>query len=213
MFSGAGNLVDPTGNVRCTGQPPELCQGEHYALRPYKELSADAAASYRARLIADVKARAPIVNGKRQVLLYVHGGLNTQRGSVERAAGLAPYIPPGVTYPIFVNWQSSFFSTYWDYAAHLRQGQYWRRGTALLPLWVASDMVRAVGHAPVDYFYEAKTIYDTAKVSALSKQFRPRKRGTAPATRRISVTGRTSVRNRGRSSMEPCRRCSHRRSW
>lgn len=180
MFSGAGNLVDPTGNVSCKPAPAP-CHGRHTLFRPYRELQGDAAKEYRARVIADAKARAPIVDGKRRLLLYVHGGLNTQRGTVSRAAGLAPYIPPGVTHPIFVNWQSSFFSTYWDHAVHLRQGQYWKRGGwPLTPIWVGSDMVRSVGHAPIDYFYEVKTVYDTFKGSALSQQIDAAQQDTPP---------------------------------
>src|SRR5689334_20746546 len=117
MFSGAGNLVDPTGNVGCQNGKTPPCNGKHYPLRPYKELSLTDAAKYRQALLEDLVANAPRdpQTHKRQVLLYVHGGMNTQRGTVQHAAGLVPYIPAGVTYPIFINWQSSLFTTYADH--------------------------------------------------------------------------------------------------
>jgi len=170
MFSGSGNLVDPTGNTACASAAPP-CNGKHLRLRNYRQLPPDAAARYRAALLADAAANAPLVDGRRQLLLYVHGGLNTQVGTVEHAAGLYQYMKnKAQVYPIFVNWQSSFPTTYWDHIARLRQGEFLpRAGLPTMPLWLASDLTRAVGHAPIDYYYEAKSPYDTAKESARSK--------------------------------------------
>lgn len=174
MFSGSGNLVDPTGNTACTSRAG-LCKGKHSSLKNYVQLSSRDAARYRADLLADAAKNAPIVDGKRQLLLYVHGGLNTQVGTVKHAAGLYQYIAEekdekAKVYPIFVNWQSSWTTTYWDHIAHLRQGQFWpKAGYATLPLWVAGDLTRAIGHAPIDYFYEIKTQNDARKTSTQSK--------------------------------------------
>ena len=156
MFDGAGTLVDPSHNV-----DPD----KHWLFRHYPEPKDPAGA--RKAILDDMIANAPMVNGKRQLLLYIHGGMKFQVSSVENAAELYKYMASrkAPVYPIFINWQSSFFSTYWDHIAHIRQGQYWTgKGTILLvPLWVISDVVRAVGHAPLDAFYEIKTIYDGVK--------------------------------------------------
>ena len=62
MFSGSGNLDDPTGNTACA-PAPALCNGKHARLKNYKQLSRDAAAQYRRDLLADAAAHAPVVDG------------------------------------------------------------------------------------------------------------------------------------------------------
>jgi pimeloyl-ACP methyl ester carboxylesterase len=158
MFDGAGALVDPSHNV----EPDKHWLFRHYP--PQKH-----AASARKAILDDMIANAPVVNGKRQLLLYIHGGMKFQVASVVNAKELNETMVrlKAPVYPIFINWQSSFFSTYWDHIAHIRQGQYWtgKATIALAPLWVISDVVRAVGHVPLDVFYEVKSIYDGVKLA------------------------------------------------
>jgi len=157
MFDGSGRLVDPA-----------YAPDHHYSyLHQYQPLDEPKAIAYRKALLDDAMAHAPVVNEKHQLLIFVHGGLNFQVSSVVNATKLVDFMQThnAPAYPICVNWQSSFFSTYWDHVAHLRQGQFWRgnASVALAPLWFFSDIVRAVGHAPIDAFYEIKTIYDGVK--------------------------------------------------
>lgn len=155
MFNGAGTLVDPSHNRD---------DGSHSYFHQYPPVT-DVPAYHKA-LIDDALANAPVGgDGKRQILIFVHGGLNFQVSSVQNATALNKAMQNAGTYPIFVNWQSSFFSTYWDHIAHIRQGQFWTGvgGVPLAPLWVFSDLVRAVGHAPLDYAYEIKSIRDGIK--------------------------------------------------
>lgn len=57
-----------------------------------------------------------------KVLFFFHGGLNSQRSSVSRASRLEKSIKDSGNYPIFVNWNSSFPSTWWDHVAHFHKG-------------------------------------------------------------------------------------------
>lgn len=167
MFNSAGHLIDPTGNRDCNTDPEtNLCNGRHLNTRPLPEIPDPFDDAYRLRVMAHM-AEAPFQeDGKRRVLIFVHGGLNTQVAAVERASGLWTFVNEQKIYPIFINWQSSFVSSYWDHLMYIRQGQYWRPGGPFLsPLYLFSDAVRSIGHAPLTYFYEAKTLRDTWKPS------------------------------------------------
>ena len=75
MFDGAGTLVDPSHNV----EPDKHWLFRHYP--PPKD-----AAKSREDILDDMIKNAPVVNGKRQLLLYIHGGMKFQVSSVENAA-------------------------------------------------------------------------------------------------------------------------------
>jgi hypothetical protein len=190
MFDGSGTLVDPTHNT------PD---GGHSYVHPYPLLDAAQAADYRRKLLDSAMANAPVVDGKKQLLLYVHGGMKFQVSSVRNATALNTFMTQhnAPVYPIFINWQSSFFSTYWDHVAHIRQGQYWTgAGSVMLaPLWFFGDLVRAVGHAPIDYFYEMKSIYDGIKPVPFYD-----------AIRVASESGEKPVIRHGRDTRTPARK-------
>jgi hypothetical protein len=86
IFSGRGNPVDPTGNIGCADNPP--CHGSHFWLTSYPEMGSDRYDAYLSDLFKAMKHDAPVVNGKKQLLIFVHGGLNTQVGTIERATDL-----------------------------------------------------------------------------------------------------------------------------
>jgi pimeloyl-ACP methyl ester carboxylesterase len=101
---------------------------------------------------------------KKKVLIFIHGGLNEQKHAVERATKLTELIMQekgNEYYPIFINWDSSFFSSYYDHVFHLRQGEYvnygdwygfgWLkpRGLLLAPFYLTADLVRGLVQAPM----------------------------------------------------------------
>lgn len=150
MFDKRGALVDPTGNAGCT-EAGELCNGSHVPLRRYRAFGEDDRQRYLQDLFAELKAQAPVKDGRRQLLLFVHGGLNTRKSALKRAVELtAPILDDGPYYPIFVNWRSSLVSSYADHLLWIRQGKA-RPVLGLLssPVILGIDLVRAVARAPL----------------------------------------------------------------
>lgn len=187
MVNGRGNPVDPTGNIGCRNKP-DSCkdpnqESRHLWIPPveYRQMDRTAlvAASgslpsstsdeafsnsfdvYLKALLKDLEQTAPIRNNRRQVLIFIHGGLNTQVGTVERAVEFLGTIPKTDYYPVFINWQSSLFSSYADHLVHIRQGESWD-GLGLLttpvfvPVYFAADVVRAIARAPIVWYFLAQ---------------------------------------------------------
>jgi len=181
MVNGRGNPVDPTGNIGCRDKPNSCkdAKGEsrHLWILPVEYRQMDrrspeslpsrpnpAPGSYEAYLTAlfeDLAKNAPTKNNKKQILIFAHGGLNTQVGTVERALDLMQAIPKEDYYPIFINWQSSLFSSYFDHLVYVRQGESWD-GWGLLttpvfvPVYFAADVARAIARAPIVWYFLAQ---------------------------------------------------------
>jgi YD repeat-containing protein len=202
MVNGRGNPVDPTGNIGCRDKP-DSCkdvggESRHLWLLPveYRQMdrrSPESSAprpdfspgSYEAYLSAlfnDLIENAPVRNNKKQILIFAHGGLNTQVGTVERARELMQEIPKDAYYPIFINWQSSLFSSCFDHLVFIRQGESWD-GWGLLttpvfvPVYFAVDVARAITRAPIVWYFLAqnwvKSAGDTeviAEAEAIAKE-------------------------------------------
>jgi hypothetical protein len=92
-----------------------------------------------------------------KLLLFFHGGLNTQASSVNRAARLTRRIKCDGVYPIFVNWNSSLPSTWWDHVAHIHKGLWLGNTTvAAVPYFIVADEVRSIVEAPTAWIAEAR---------------------------------------------------------
>jgi pimeloyl-ACP methyl ester carboxylesterase len=90
----------------------------------------------------------PSVDGRRRMVIFVHGGLNTQRRTVERAVRLTPQMLNDGVFPLFLNWRSSLNASYLEHLLHVRQGK--RQGVLgipLAPFIMVSDLLRAAGRA------------------------------------------------------------------
>jgi len=91
-----------------------------------------------------------------QLLIYVHGGLNTYHESVKRSALLAPQIRATGFYPIFVDWDSSLFSSWWDHVANVHRGLWNPNYRFLAPYFAAVDEVDGVAKAPAGWLTELR---------------------------------------------------------
>jgi len=87
----------------------------------------------------------------RRIVLFIHGGLNSKRTSIDRAVKLRPRIEEDGTYPIFINWQSSLQSSYFlDHLLFVRRGNYHPLiGPFLSPFYLVVDLGRIVLRAPI----------------------------------------------------------------
>jgi len=171
MVNGRGDLIDPRANI---GTPES---GKHVLFVPYDELNTSDTETYFNQLFTSL-GQTPIRNKgtKKRILLYVHGGLNTAKHSLERVATYSSKIQEDGTYPIFVNWDSSLTSSYRDHLVLLRQGRRaddwccgaWKekgRGFELganafgyvasvvtTPFYFSFDLARGVLRLPVDLY-------------------------------------------------------------
>lgn len=91
-----------------------------------------------------------------QVLFFVHGGMNTRTNTLERAERLHKRIKGAGVYPIFLNWNSSFPSSWWDHLAKVRKGLWKPRTAVLAPYFFASDQIRSVPEAPMAWVAEVR---------------------------------------------------------
>ena len=151
MFNENGRLLDPTGNIDCN-DPPALCKGRHLSILQYKELTDTQRETYIKDLLAGLSEapRGPDGKGKRRLLIFVHGGLNTQKGSVERVEDLTPKIKAASYHPLFINWRSSLFYSYFNHAFFIRQGEEWKFwGPVTSPFVIAFDLGRGLLRAPL----------------------------------------------------------------
>jgi hypothetical protein len=78
-----------------------------------------------------------------RILFFVHGGMNTRNGTVQRAIRLHDRIKGAGVYPVFLNWRSSFPSSWWDHLAKVRKGLWADGNVVLTPFIFASDQIRA----------------------------------------------------------------------
>ena len=149
MFDEHSHLLDPTGNVGCA-EPPGLCQGSHLSSVDYRQLSETQREPYILDVLAGLRAAPKGPGGKQRLLIFVHGGLNTQKGSVERVVELAPRITTAGYYPLFINWRSSLPYSYFDHLLSVRQGEDMPvAGLLTSPIALVYDLGRAVLRAPL----------------------------------------------------------------
>jgi hypothetical protein len=111
-------------------------------------------------IATDTNCIAP--DGTRQILIFVHGGLNTYNQSLARVNEMTPEILAAHYYPLFVNWDSGLKSSYLEHLFLVRQGEVepvW--GPVTFPLYFVADVGRAVTRAPVVWYYQLTSDFTT----------------------------------------------------
>jgi hypothetical protein len=88
--------------------------------------------------------------GPKKVMIFIHGGMNTQRDTIERATEYYNKIAKAGYYPLFVNWRASFAASYLEQLWYIRQGE--KRpviGPATLLPTFGVDIARGIARAPL----------------------------------------------------------------
>lgn len=165
MFNGLGNPVDPSGNVGNKHVP-------YVPFLPYSEFDDPEYLRHIEAMLDALRQHKPDRRGTRKVVIFIHGGLNTAKESIGRAAILAPLIQQDGYFPIFINWDSSFTTSYIDHLFNIRQGRLvfdwccndppipdWAKsvgtalvGTITMPFYLLSDIGRGILRAPVVWY-------------------------------------------------------------
>jgi len=92
---------------------------------------------------------------KNKIIIYIHGGLNTPYHSKKRARELLPLMLDDGYYPIFINWRSGVFTTYWEHLVHHRQGQHWKYfGYVTSPFVMIADLARGILRTPIVWWHK-----------------------------------------------------------
>jgi len=89
--------------------------------------------------------------GEIEVLLYVHGGLNSKVSSMNRAAMNYRCITKDEhepKYPVFINWETGPLRTYTDHLIRVRQGEPSNLAPYTSPVYLLTDIANSIVNAP-----------------------------------------------------------------
>lgn len=154
----AGKPYIPTETSLCVEATNALCDDErHWTTQDGETYLTNAYDEYLSKLIDSAKNhfehnKNKIPDSKKRLLIFVHGGLNKLEDSNVRTLKLAKQIMEDTNdkyYPIFVNWDSDFLSSYGEHLTSVRQGKRDRWAWATSPTYLATDLGRALIRAPV----------------------------------------------------------------
>jgi hypothetical protein len=94
--------------------------------------------------------RTHVADGKRKILVFVHGGMTSRKEALNTAYARYRDILNAGYYPIFIDWESDIVSSYPEHLFRVRQGRMvdpvW--GAITSPLYAFADLGRAVTRAP-----------------------------------------------------------------
>ena len=169
MMNSRGKVIDPTGNTGCTSPYGERCNGRHTIWSGYRELSNFETAEYAEQIVEQLRNHKPSPDGKRRVLIFIHGGLNSGVGAIRRATRLQDTIHKAGYYPIFVNWNSALISSYREHIFYVRQGEHWGKNPlslGLTPFYFLADLFRSIAKTPVAWFQMIRSDRESRPKSA-----------------------------------------------
>lgn len=118
------------------------------------EITAD---SYTYEQQLDRMIKAIENSGRKKILIYAFGGMNSVDDNTEDASVLSSAIySQSDYYPILINWESSLFECYLDHLFMVRRGvRSYTFGPALSPFYLTCDLGRAVTRLPVNLVYQS----------------------------------------------------------
>ncbi len=96
-------------------------------------------------------------SGRKKILIYVFGGMNSVDSMVSTTDEMAQIIySQSDYYPIFVSWESTLFECYLDHLFMIRRGvKSYAFGPALSPFYFTVDLGRAVTRLPINLVYQS----------------------------------------------------------
>lgn len=107
---------------------------------------------------------------KKKILIFIHGGLNSQSKSLKNSVLRKDSILKAGYYPIFINWSTGGPESYIEHLTHVREGVESRKIVRFLyPLTIVSDLISGYARLPYTFFnqsYNDLTTwprYDTSK--------------------------------------------------
>ena len=156
MFDGSGKPLNPKGNlgeITSVNKTEAKAKNLHFSSILFNYDGEDDR-TYKEQHIERIKNEMTEFFEKKptkRLLIFIHGGLNSQVDSLERIVGcikdenkpLYEKIKDNGYYPIFINWKSSLLSSYAEHLISLRQGEtHEYYGLLTSPVVFAADVSR-----------------------------------------------------------------------
>ncbi len=116
-----------------------------------KKVSNKHARAYFKHILDGISHFPKNAKGEVEILLYVHGGLNSKQESMQRAIKHYQCISEdkqAAKYPIFINWESGPLQTYGDHLVRIRQGEPSKFAAATSPIYLLTDVASSLVNAP-----------------------------------------------------------------
>jgi hypothetical protein len=129
------------------------------ALYPIKMKSGKIKYSYEQQIesiISGIKK-----SGRKKILLYAFGGMNSLDSTVKRTEELSKAIySESDYYPVLINWESDLTDSYYEHLMFIRRGvKSYAYGPALSPFYLLVDIGRAVIRLPINLVLQARGIF------------------------------------------------------
>jgi hypothetical protein len=96
-----------------------------------------------------------------KILIFFHGGLNSETDTTKRAANLYQTIMKDGSYPIFVNWESGFISSYRDHLLRVYKGINEPKLAWAAPFQFGMDEASSIAETPAAWFAELRHTFPT----------------------------------------------------
>ncbi|OUS31926.1 hypothetical protein A9Q99_02200 [Gammaproteobacteria bacterium 45_16_T64] len=89
-----------------------------------------------------------------ELTVFIHGGLNTFASATDRVKEKAELMLKAKKYPLFISWDSSGPTNYWDYLMFLRRGELlsWYKTLLTVPTVIVEDFSRSIARIPASWF-------------------------------------------------------------
>jgi len=147
-INGDGDILSPNSANQASSASQQSADG-------FTTLGPDQSGKYIDDLFASVESSPH----KDNILIFVHGGLNTLKASTDRVNKLIQKYNGNQLdsyYPILINWDSGFFESYGEHLFAIRQGE--TNKTVAIPtspFYFAADAGRGLVRFPIDAGYVA----------------------------------------------------------
>ena len=140
--------VDHVVTFDAEGVPVQPRRGLASWVHPFQAMDGPTYRDHVERVLARMLEEAPRgADGRRRVLVYIHGGLNHLGYSAGVATEMRDPILAEGYWPLFLQWDSSLLSCYGDHLFFVRQGEDWGLlGVPLAPFFLAGDLLRGLAN-------------------------------------------------------------------
>lgn len=108
---------------------------------------------------------------KKNILIYAHGGLNSDEAAIKRAVNATremiqdpKKLACADTYPIFIDWRSGPFTTLGDHYFRIRDGEVSDVAPYTSPIYMVGDLAKVIGNTPMAWYHEGSQAINATRV-------------------------------------------------
>ena len=111
--------------------------------------------------------------GEIEVLIYVHGGLNSKKAAFDRVQSTYQTIlDESDMYPVFVNWRTGPFSSYGSHLVKIRQGEVSETAPLTSSVYFVTDAIETVVNAPKSWIVNGRAALQSIRKSEVDESER-----------------------------------------